>query len=43
MSTKHVNEADLEYGPNPPGAQYEHTDIDVAVATSSPSGCLWRW
>jgi hypothetical protein len=31
MSTKHVNEADLEYGPNPPGAQYEHTDIDVAV------------
>ena len=31
MSTEHVNEADLEYGPNPPGAQYEHTDIDVAV------------
>ena len=31
MSTKHVNEADLEYGPNPPGAKYEHTDIDVAV------------
>lgn len=31
MSTEHVNEADLEYGPNPPGAQYEHTDIDVSV------------
>ena len=31
MSTEHVNEADLEYGPNPPGATYEHTDIDVAV------------
>jgi len=22
---------DLEYGPNPPGAQYEHTDIDPAI------------
>jgi hypothetical protein len=32
MSTdEHVNEHDLEYGPNPPGAQYEHTDIDTAV------------
>ena len=27
MSTDH----DLEYGPTPPGAQYEHTDIDVAI------------
>jgi hypothetical protein len=27
----HVNEHDLEYGPNPPGAKYEHTDIDVSV------------
>lgn len=25
------NDADLEYGPNPPGSQYEHTDIDPAV------------
>jgi hypothetical protein len=32
MSTnEHVNEHDLEYGPNPPGAQYEHTDIDTAI------------
>ena len=31
MSTEHVSEHDLEYGPNPPGAQYEHTDIDPAV------------
>lgn len=22
---------DVEYGPNPPGAQYEHTDIDTSV------------
>ncbi len=27
MSTEH----DLEYGPTPPGAQYEHTDIDPAI------------
>jgi len=27
MSTEH----DLEYGPTPPGAQYEHTDIDVSI------------
>jgi hypothetical protein len=27
MSTEH----DLEYGPTPPGAQYEHTDIEVAI------------
>jgi hypothetical protein len=31
MSTEHVNEHDLEYGPTPPGAKYEHTDIDVTV------------
>jgi len=28
MST---NEHDVEYGPNPPGAQYEHTDIDTSI------------
>ena len=27
MSTDH----DPEYGPTPPGAQYEHTDIDVSI------------
>lgn len=27
MSTEH----DLEYGPTPPGAQYEHTDIAVSI------------
>jgi hypothetical protein len=27
MSTDH----DLEYGPTPPGAQYEHTDITVSI------------
>ena len=26
-----MSEHDLEYGPNPPGAKYEHTDIDVNV------------
>jgi hypothetical protein len=39
MSTKHVNpspslgagEGDLEYGPTPAGAQYEHTDIDPGI------------
>jgi hypothetical protein len=25
------NDADLEYGPTPPGAQYEHTDIDPGI------------
>lgn len=29
--SEHVNEHDLEYGPNPPGAKYEHTDIDASV------------
>ena len=29
--TEHVSEHDIEYGPTPPGAKYEHTDIDVAV------------
>jgi hypothetical protein len=31
MSTEHVSEHDIEYGPNPPGAKYEHTDIDPAI------------
>jgi hypothetical protein len=31
MSTDHASEPDLEYGPTPPGAKYEHTDIDVNV------------
>jgi hypothetical protein len=35
MSTEHAHAhdqaADLEYGPTPPGAQYEHTDIDPAI------------
>ena len=31
MSTEHGNEHDLEYGPTPPGANYEHTDIDPSV------------
>jgi hypothetical protein len=30
MSTEHDLEA-LEYGPTPPGAQYEHTDINPAI------------
>ncbi|MEO7133853.1 MAG: hypothetical protein ABI024_06490 [Vicinamibacterales bacterium] len=29
MSTDHAH--DPEYGPTPPGAKYEHTDIDVSV------------
>ncbi len=32
MSTnEHASEHDLEYGPTPPGAQHEHTDIDTSV------------
>ena len=37
MSTDHpstplgAGEHDLEYGPTPPGAKYEHTDIDPAI------------
>jgi len=33
MSTEHAHatDADTEYGPTPPGAQHEHTDIDPAV------------
>ena len=31
MSHDHLNESDLEYGPTPAGAKYEHTDIDPAV------------
>jgi hypothetical protein len=30
MSIEHGND-DLEYGPTPPGAKHEHTDIDVSV------------
>lgn len=30
MSTEH----DLEYGPTPPGAEYEHTDIDPSIGYS---------
>ncbi len=32
MSTnEHVSDQDLEYGPTPPGAKYEHTDIDTSI------------
>ena len=31
MSTEHASEHDFEYGPTPPGAKHEHTDIDPAV------------
>lgn len=31
MSTEHANPHDAEYGPNPPGATYEHTDIDPSI------------
>jgi hypothetical protein len=31
MATEHVSEHDYEYGPTPPGAQHEHTDIDPSV------------
>ena len=36
MSTEHVHthdDIDEEYGPTPPGAKYEHTDIDARVGT----------
>jgi hypothetical protein len=29
--SEHVDPHDLEYGPTPPGAKYEHTDIDPNV------------
>ena len=29
-----MNEADLEYGPTPEGAQYEHTDIEPTIASN---------
>jgi hypothetical protein len=35
MSTEHASGHDLEYGPNPPGAKYEHTDIDVNIGYKS--------
>jgi len=31
MSTEHPTGHDLEYGPTPPGAKHEHTDIDPAI------------
>jgi hypothetical protein len=31
MSTEHLSEGDLEYGPTPADAHYEHTDIDPAI------------
>ena len=31
MSTEHRSGFDLEYGPTPPGAKYEHTDIDPRI------------
>ena len=31
MSTEHVSEHDREYGPTPPGAKHEHTDIDPNI------------
>ena len=31
MSTEHPTEHDLEYGPTPPGAKHEHTDIDPSI------------
>lgn len=32
MSTDHVNELDIEYGPTPEDANREYTDIDPAIA-----------
>jgi hypothetical protein len=31
MSTEHSNGFELEYGSTPPGAKYEHTDIDPSI------------
>ena len=31
MSTDQDQDPNLEYGPTPPGAKYEHTDIDPAI------------
>ena len=31
MSIEHVRDENLDYGPTPPGAKYEHTDIDPAI------------
>src|SRR5262245_33794732 len=34
MASHHaVNEGDLQYGPTPPEAQHEHTDIEPSIAT----------
>lgn len=32
MSTEHLNEPDLEYGPTPEGATREYTDIEPSIA-----------
>jgi hypothetical protein len=31
MSIEHVRDEDLDYGPTPAGAKYEHTDIDPVI------------
>ena len=31
MSTDYQHDHDVEYGPNPPGATYEHSDIDPSI------------
>lgn len=31
MAQDHVEDYDGEYGPTPPGAKHEHTDIDVTI------------
>jgi hypothetical protein len=40
MSTEHQTEHDLEYGPTPPGAKHEHTDIDPTIGYKFASWLL---
>jgi hypothetical protein len=40
MSTEHPTEHDLEYGPTPPGAKHEHTDIDPMIGYKFASWLL---
>ncbi len=40
MSTEHPTEHDLEYGPTPPGAKHEHTDIDPTIGYKFASWLL---
>jgi hypothetical protein len=40
MSTEHPTEHDLEYGPTPPGAKHEHTDIDPSIGYKFASWLL---